>query len=104
MVDWAMKRPMEESPEVVPAHPRIHAMLRSDGKGSSAAPPPESRSPLLAISDDDDGGDDVLTLVEQLDMATSVLGEESQEADRLCLSIAAAKRETTTVELAAAEA
>ena len=27
------------------------------------------------------GGDDVLTLVEQLDVATSMLYEESQEAD-----------------------
>ena len=68
-------------------------------------PPPESRSPLPAISDDDDGGvDDVLTLVEQLDVATSTLHEESQEVDRLRLSVAAAKQETATVELATAEA
>ena len=68
-------------------------------------PPPESRSPLPAISDDDDGGvDDVLTLVEQLDVATSALREESREADRLCLSVAAAKWETDMAELAVAEA
>ena len=56
------------------------------------APPPEGRSPLLAISDDDNGeADDVLMLVEQLDVATSTLHEESREADRLCLSVATAK-------------
>jgi hypothetical protein len=43
-------------------------------------------------------------LVEQLDVATSALREESWEADRLHLSIAAAKRETAMAELAAAEA
>ena len=56
MVDRAMKRPMEESSEVVPARPRFHAMLRRDEESSSVVPPPKSRSPLLAISDDDDGG------------------------------------------------
>ena len=84
MVDQATKRPMEESLEVVPAHPRFHAMLRQDREGSLAAPPLESRSPLLAISNDGDEGegvDDVLMLVEQLDMATSTLSEESQEVD-----------------------
>jgi hypothetical protein len=43
-------------------------------------------------------------LVEQLDVATSTLYEESREADRLCLSVTATKRETTMVELAAAKA
>jgi hypothetical protein len=42
MVDRATKRPMEESPEVVPTYPRIRAMLRWDREGSSAVPPPES--------------------------------------------------------------
>ena len=80
-------------------------MLRWDREGSSAAPPPESRSLLLAIFDDDDReADDVLTLVEQLDVANSTLREESQEADRLRLSIAAMKQEMATVELATAEA
>ena len=37
-------------------------------------------------------------------MATSTLHEESQEVDRLRLSVAAAKQETATVELATAEA
>ena len=37
-------------------------------------------------------------------MATSTLHEESQEADRLCLSVAAAKQEMDEVELATAEA
>jgi hypothetical protein len=37
-------------------------------------------------------------------MATSTLHEESQEADRLCLSVATTKREMATTELAAAEA
>ena len=72
-----------------------------------AVPPPESQSPLPAISNDGDEGegvDDVLTLVEQIDMATSALHEESQEADRLCLSVAIAKWETATAELVAAEA
>ena len=56
------------------------------------APPPEGRSPLLAISDDDNGeADDVLMLVEQLDVATSALREESREADQLRLSVAAMK-------------
>ena len=50
------------------------------------------------------GADDVLTLVEQLDVATSTLHEESREADWLCLSIATVKWETATVELATAEA
>ena len=50
------------------------------------------------------GVDDVLTLVEQLDVATSALHEESREADRLRLSVATAKRETAVTELAAAEA
>jgi hypothetical protein len=40
------------------------------------------------------GGDDVLMLVEQLDVATSTLREESREADRLHLSIAAANSRT----------
>ena len=55
MADRAKKRPMEESPEVVPAHPHFRAILRWDGEGSSATSPLESRSPLLAISDDDGG-------------------------------------------------
>jgi hypothetical protein len=42
--------------------------------------------------------------VEQLDVATSALREESWEADRLRLSIATTKRETVAVELATAEA
>jgi hypothetical protein len=50
------------------------------------------------------GADDVLMLVEQLDVATFTLREESQEADRLCLSIATAKREMAVAELATAEA
>ena len=105
MADRATKHPMEESLEVVPARPCFRAMLRWDGEGSLAPPPPESRSPLPAISKDDDGeADDVPTLVEQLDVATSALREESQEADWLYLSVAAAKRETTVVELATAEA
>jgi outer membrane murein-binding lipoprotein Lpp len=37
-------------------------------------------------------------------VATSALREESWEADQLCLSVAAAKRETAAAELAAAEA
>ena len=37
-------------------------------------------------------------------MATSVLHEESREVDRLCLSVAAAKWETATAELATTEA
>ena len=41
---------------------------------------------------------------EQLDVATSALHEESQEADQLRLSIATAKRETAVPELAAIEA
>jgi hypothetical protein len=56
MVDQAMKRPMEESPKVVPARPRFRVMLRRDGEGSSVASPLESRSSLSAISDDDNGG------------------------------------------------
>jgi hypothetical protein len=56
MADQAMKHPMEESLEVVPARPSIRAMLRRDREGSSAAPPPESQSPLLAISSNDDVG------------------------------------------------
>jgi hypothetical protein len=80
-------------------------MLRLDGEDSSAAPPPESRSLLPTISSDDDGRtDDVLELVEQLDMATSTLHEESREADRLCLSVATAKREIAMIELAATKA
>ena len=69
-------------------------------------PPLESQSSLTAISSDDDGEgtDDVLTLVEQLDVATSALHEESQEANRLRLSIAVAKQETAAAELATAEA
>ena len=55
MADQAIKRLVEESPEVVPTRPRIRAMLRWDGEGSSAAPPPESRSPLSSISCGDDG-------------------------------------------------
>jgi hypothetical protein len=43
-------------------------------------------------------------LVEQLDVATSTVREESQEVDRLPLSIAAVKRETATAELATVEA
>ena len=50
------------------------------------------------------GADDVLTLVEQLDVATSILREESQEADQLRLSIATAKREPAMAELATAVA
>ena len=50
------------------------------------------------------GPDDVLELVEQLDVATSALCEESQEAYRLRLSIAATKQETAMVELATTEA
>ena len=50
------------------------------------------------------GADDVLMLVEQLDVATSALHEECREADWLCLSVAAAKRETATAELATTEA
>jgi hypothetical protein len=50
------------------------------------------------------GVDDVLTLVEQLDMATSALHEESREVDRLRLFVAAMKRETVVAEIAAAEA
>ena len=50
------------------------------------------------------GADDVLTLVEQLDVATFALREESREADRLRLSVAATKRETAAAELAATEA
>ena len=90
MADQATKRPMEESPKVVPARPRIHATLRQNEEGSLAAPPPEGRSPLLAISfDGDRGTDDVLELVEPLDVATSALREESRETDQLCLSIVA---------------
>ena len=37
-------------------------------------------------------------------MATSTLREESREADRLCLSVVAAKRETAAAKLAAVEA
>jgi hypothetical protein len=48
--------------------------------------------------------DDVLELMEQLDVATFAHREESQEADRLCLSVATAKWETAVMELAAAEA
>jgi hypothetical protein len=48
--------------------------------------------------------DDVLKLVEQLDMATSTLREESQEVDWLCLYVAVVKRETTMTEVAATEA
>ena len=43
-------------------------------------------------------------MVEQLDVATTALREESREADRLCLSVAAVRRETAAAELAAAEA
>ena len=43
-------------------------------------------------------------MVEQLDVATTALREESREADRLCLSVAAVKRETAVAELAAVEA
>ena len=56
MVDRAMNCPMEESPEVILARPRICVMLRSDREGSSMASPPESQSLLLAISSNDDGG------------------------------------------------
>jgi hypothetical protein len=49
-------------------------------------------------------GDDVLTLVERLDVATSALREESREADRLCLSVAAMKWEMAMAKLAATEA
>jgi hypothetical protein len=69
-------------------------MLQRDVEGSSVAPPPESRSSLLAISSSDDReADDALELVEQLDMPTSALREESR-----------AKRETVVAELAATEA
>jgi hypothetical protein len=50
------------------------------------------------------GANDVLTLVEQLDVATSALREESREADWLCLSIAVVKQEMSMAELAIAEA
>jgi hypothetical protein len=50
------------------------------------------------------GVDDVLTLVEQLDMATSALHEESREVDRLHLFVAAMKREMVAAEIATAEA
>jgi hypothetical protein len=43
-------------------------------------------------------------LVEQLDVATSALHEESREADWLCLSVAAMKWEMATTKLAATEA
>ena len=43
-------------------------------------------------------------LVEQLDVATSALHEESQEADRPCLPVATAKWEIAVAELATAEA
>jgi hypothetical protein len=43
-------------------------------------------------------------LVEQLDVATYTLCEESQEEDLLRLSVAAAKREIAAAELAATEA
>ena len=51
-----------------------------------------------------EGANDVLALVEQLNVATSALREESQEADRLRLSVATMKREMSTAELANAEA
>ena len=47
--------------------------------------------------------DDVLELVEQLDLATSDLHEESQEVDQLRLSIATAKWKIAAAELAAIE-
>jgi hypothetical protein len=50
------------------------------------------------------GVDDVLELVEQLDVATFALREESRETDWLHLSVAAMTRETTTVEFDATEA
>jgi hypothetical protein len=50
------------------------------------------------------GADDVLELVEQLDVATFALREESWEVDRLRLSIAAVKREMAAVELATVKA
>jgi hypothetical protein len=57
-------------------------MLQRDVEGSSVAPPPESQSSLLAISSSDDReADDALELVEQLDVPTSALREESREAD-----------------------
>jgi hypothetical protein len=43
-------------------------------------------------------------LVEQLDVATSAIREESREEDWLRLSVATAKCEIATVELAATEA
>jgi hypothetical protein len=43
-------------------------------------------------------------LVEQLDVATSALREESREADRPYLSVATTKWETAATELAATEA
>jgi hypothetical protein len=45
-----------------------------------------------------------LELVEQLDVATFALREESWEVDRLRLSIAAVKREMAAVELATVKA
>jgi hypothetical protein len=42
MANRAMKRPMEDSPEVVPAATRFHVMLRWDREGTSVAMPPES--------------------------------------------------------------
>ena len=56
MVDRGMKRPMEESPKVVSAHPYIHVRLRRDEEGSSVMPPPECRSLLPPISSYDDRG------------------------------------------------
>ena len=61
--------------------------------------------PRFRLSPTTTGGvDDVLTLVEQLDVATSALHEESREADQLCLSVAAVKQEMAAVELATIEA
>ena len=46
----------------------------------------------------------VVLFLLQLDVATSAPREESREVDRLRLSVAAAKRESATAELATTEA
>jgi hypothetical protein len=57
------------------------------------APPLESRSPLPAIfSDTDRGADDVLTLVEQLDMATSTFARRAKRWSG-CASLLQARSE-----------
>jgi hypothetical protein len=95
---------MEELLEVVPGHPCILAMLTGRGGklGGAATEEPILASGYLLLRRR--GANDVLKLVEQLDVATSTLREESREADRLCLSIATVKWEMAAAELAAAEA